>query len=296
MKKVRVYHYEAFSREPHKGNPAGIVLNGDELTEIEMQEIAHKVGFNESAFPVRSNRADLRMRFFTPGHESDLCGHATMATLFALKTKGLLGEKTELTMETNVGVLPLQVDSDGQDVTITMQQAPPEFRNFNGSIGDLAHSLGIKRNDIDSNLPVTYGSTGNWTLLVPVKSLDAIKRMKPDNDRFPSILKEMPRASVHPFCLETFDEEADMHGRHFSSPYSGTIEDPVTGTASGVMGAYYATFIDQKAESPLNLLVEQGQEVERDGRVNVQVTKTDKGMKVQITGTAVKVDEFEVAI
>ncbi|KSU81168.1 phenazine biosynthesis protein PhzF family [Fictibacillus enclensis] len=39
MKTVKVYHYEAFSKVPHKGNPAGVVLNGDELTEEEMQEI-----------------------------------------------------------------------------------------------------------------------------------------------------------------------------------------------------------------------------------------------------------------
>ncbi|SDN24739.1 phenazine biosynthesis protein PhzF family [Fictibacillus solisalsi] len=295
MKTVKVYHYEAFSKVPHKGNPAGVVLNGDELTEEEMQEIAHKVGFNETAFPVRSKSADLKMRFFTPGHEADLCGHATMATLFALKTKGLLGDKTDLQMETNVGVLPIQVHSDGQDIIITMQQASPEFRDFNGSIEELAHSLGIEHDDMDFNLPITYGSTGNWTLLVPIKSLDAFKRMKADNERFPSILKEMPHASVHPFCLETFDQDADMHGRHFSSPYSGTIEDPVTGTASGVMGAYYAAFIDQKAESPIHLLVEQGQEIERDGRVKVQVTKSDNRMKIQITGTAVRVDDFEVA-
>ena len=52
MKSVTVYHYDAFSTEPNKGNPAGVVLNGDDLTDKEMQEIAVKVGFNETAFPV----------------------------------------------------------------------------------------------------------------------------------------------------------------------------------------------------------------------------------------------------
>ena len=60
--------------------------------------------------------------------------------------------------------------------------------------------------------------------------------MKPNNEMFPSVLKEIPNASIHPICLETYDELAQMHGRHFSSAYAGTIEDPVTGTASGVMG------------------------------------------------------------
>ena len=46
-----------------------VVLNVDELTESEMQEIAFRVGFNETAFPVKSEAADLRIRFFTPGHK-----------------------------------------------------------------------------------------------------------------------------------------------------------------------------------------------------------------------------------
>ncbi len=61
--------------------------------------------------------------------------------------------------------------------------------------------------------------------------------MKPKTNLFPSILKEVPNASIHPFCLETKKQHTHIHARHFSSPYSGTIEDPATGTTSGVMGA-----------------------------------------------------------
>ncbi|MNI89904.1 putative isomerase YddE [compost metagenome] len=101
----------------------------------------------------------------------------------------------------------------------------------------------------------------------------------------------MPTASIHPFCLETLDPAANMHARHFSSPYSGTTEDPVTGTASGVMGAYYATYIQ---DAPvLELLIEQGQELGKDGRVQVTVTN---GEQIEITGTAVYVKSFEVSI
>jgi len=111
MKSVKVYHYDAFNKEATKGNPAGAVLNGNDLTDKEMQEIAFKVGFNETAFPVKSNLADLRIRFFTPGHEMNLCGHGTMATIFALKSKGLLNKKDRLTIETRAGVLPISINS-----------------------------------------------------------------------------------------------------------------------------------------------------------------------------------------
>jgi PhzF family phenazine biosynthesis protein len=289
---INVYHYDAFSTIPNQGNPAGVVLDGGQLTEKQMLAIAKQVGFNETAFPMHSDIADLRIRFFTPGHEINLCGHATMATIYALATRGLLGDRTELTIETLAGVLPIRLHRGEEDeLRITMKQAAPQFRPFNGSLAELAQSIGIKEHEIDAGLPTMYGSTGTWTLLVSVTSLAACERMKPNNERFPTILQEMPRASVHPFCLETYDSAAHMHARHFSSPFSGTIEDPVTGTASGVMGAYYAQYI--RPEPLLNLIVEQGQEIGRNGRVEVRVTN---GSDVEITGTAVYVREFEVQI
>ncbi|RLL47077.1 PhzF family phenazine biosynthesis isomerase [Oceanobacillus piezotolerans] len=297
MKSVKVYHYDAFSKEPNKGNPAGVVLYGNGLTDREMQEVALRVGFNETAFPVKSKIADLGIRYFTPGHEMNLCGHGTMATVYALKTKGLLGDKKDFTIETKAGVLPIKIVKTLDNKTsITMKQASPQFKDYKGSIEDLANSIGITKEDIDDKLPIIYGSTGTWTLLIPIKTLDAFKKMRPNNKLFPTILKEIPKASLHPFCLETYDSDANMHARHFSSPFSGTIEDAVTGTASGVMGAYFANYIKRNFEESLNLVVEQGQEIDKDGRVLVHVSKTQENYKIEITGNAVYVNEFEVVI
>ncbi|GEQ04119.1 hypothetical protein SCO02_25600 [Staphylococcus ureilyticus] len=85
-----------------------------------------------------------------------------------------------------------------------------------------------------------------------------------------------------------------MHARHFSSPFSGTTEDPITGTASGVMGAYFLKYIENKLDKPLSLIVEQGQEIGKDGKVMVKVTPDDKEWNVQIVGTAVYVQTFNV--
>ncbi|MGG1219126.1 PhzF family phenazine biosynthesis protein [Priestia endophytica] len=298
MKSIKVHHYDAFSMEPNKGNPAGVVLNGDNLTDKEMQEIAFKVGFNETAFPVKSEVADLRIRFFTPGHEMNLCGHATMATVYALKTKGLLGDKTELTIETRAGILPIKIQSSSEsEIFIIMKQSSPQFEEFKGSKEDLAKSIGLKKSDIHDDLPILYGSTGTWTLLIPIKELAVFKKMRPHNKEFPAILKEMPKSSIHPFCLETFDTKADMHARHFSSPFSGTIEDAVTGTASGVMGAFFAKYIkNNNFEDSLNLTVEQGHEIEKDGRVMVQISKNSESYDVEITGTAVYVKDFDIRL
>ncbi|WP_129111183.1 PhzF family phenazine biosynthesis protein [Bacillus toyonensis] len=299
MKNINVLHYDAFTNKPNKGNPAGIVLEADRLTEAEMQRIAEKVGFNETSFVLSSEVADIKMRYFTPGFEMDLCGHGTVGTIFALHERGLLEERKNFMIETKVGILPIQiaVNENGESF-IKMRQATPKFKDFTGSKEELAHSIGLEVNDLDVSLPIVYGSTGNWTVIVPIKNLDACERMKPNNDIFPSILKEVPKASIHPVCLETYDEQVQMHGRHFSSAYAGTIEDPVTGTASGVMGAYYATYLEKAFDDELKLVVEQGQEINKDGRVTVYVTKDVENEKLQIdiAGTAVYVKEFEVSI
>ncbi|EEL69979.1 Phenazine biosynthesis protein PhzF [Bacillus mycoides] len=281
------------------GNPAGVVIEADGLTEEEMQRIAEKVGFNETAFVLSSEVADIRMRYFTPGFEMDLCGHGTVGTIYALRERGLLEEKANLTIETKAGILPIQIGANENGETfIKMRQAAPQFKDFTGSKEELAHSIGLEVTDLDASVPIVYGSTGNWTVIAPIKNLDACERMKPKNEAFPSVLKEIPKASIHPVCLETYDEQVQMHGRHFSSPYAGTIEDPVTRTASGVMGAYYATYLEKDFDHELELIVEQGQEINKDGRVTVYVTKDVENEKLQIdiAGTAVYVKEFEISI
>ncbi|PEC22549.1 PhzF family phenazine biosynthesis isomerase [Bacillus cereus] len=299
MKKINVFHYDAFSNKPNMGNPAGIVLEADGLAEEEMQLIAEKVGFNETAFVLSSEVADIRIRYFTPGHENDLCGHATVGTIYALYERGILEGKHTLTIETKAGVLPIHIGTNKNGETfIKMRQATPQFQSFTGSKEALVHSIGLEVNDLDGNLPIVYGSTGIWTLIIPIKKLDACERMKPNNSEFPAVLKEMPKVAIHPLCLETYDVEAKMHGRHFSSPYSGTIEDSVTGTASGVMGAYYAMYLEKYFDHELELIVEQGQEMNKDGRVTVYVTKDaeKENLQIDISGTAVYVKEFEISI
>ena len=180
------------------------------------------------------------------------------------------------------------------NILITMEQAPPQFKEFTGSKKDLTKSIRLKKTDLHADLPILYGSTGTWTLIIPIKHLKAFQKMEPNNKQFPEILKEMPNSSVHPFCLETYDLNADMHARHFSSPQSGTIEDAVTGTASGAMGAYYAKYIKTNSTEPLNLIVEQGHEIGKDGRVTVLVSKNKESFDIQITGNAVYVKDFQV--
>ncbi|WP_078392798.1 PhzF family phenazine biosynthesis protein [Shouchella patagoniensis] len=288
---VFVQHIDAFSSVPNKGNPAGVVLDGDNYTELQMLEIAKKVGFNETVFVVASEIADFRFRYFTPGHENNLCGHATMGAIYALKMNGDL-KSDEIAIETNVGVLPLVIECS----SIKMKQAKPTFKEFRGSRLELAKSIGLSEKELHPDYPIMYGSTGIWTLIIPIKKLSSFVKMNPQTDTFPEVLNEMPRASLHPFCFEVRDKESFMHGRHFSSPYSGTIEDAVTGTASGVMGAYYQKFVHREIQLPSTLIVEQGHEMNKDGKVYVHLEGQRDELDVYISGNAVHVKEFMVEL
>ena len=283
-----VHHYDAFTTTPGRGNPAGIVFDARSLTDDAMQQIAAKVGFNETTFVLPSDRADIKLRYFTPGSEMNLCGHATVASFTALHQRSAFDERTALTVETKAGILPISVEVRENTPYIWMTQASPQFIPFAGDRAAVAASIGLEVSDLDDSLPIVYGSTGIWTLILPVRGLDAMRRMQPQNALFPDLLTQQPRASIHPICFETVDPAVDMHARHFSSPFSGTVEDPVTGTASGVMGAYHNRYIRPASE----LSVEQGLEIGRAGRVLVAVD----GDLVRISGTAVYTSEFTVEV
>ena len=293
---VRVLHVDAFAPRPGMGNPAGVVLDADGLSDAAMQAIARAVGFSETAFVLPSRVASLRLRYFTPGHEVDRCGHATVGSFVALHRYGRLpgaGFPRRLTVETGAGLLPVTVELGGAgEPLVIMAQAPAQFESFAGDRAALARGLGIAPDDLRADLPILYGSTGLWTLVVPVQGLGAMRRMRPLTVDFPSVLTERPGASIHPFCLETIHPDTQLHARHFSSPRSGTVEDPVTGTASGVLGAYYWEFIEADAPSPL--LVEQGHEIGRDGRVRVWVERRDGRCHVRVGGTGCFVRELAI--
>ena len=111
------------------------------------------------------------------------------------------------------------------------------------------------------------------------------------------VLGSMPRSSIHPFCVEADAGEADLSARHFSSPYSGTVEDPITGTASGVMGAFMATHaVKWMADRGYSVVVEQRREVGRDGRVYVAVINRRAPFQVRIAGSACFVKDMRIAV
>ena len=76
--KPQVYHVDAFTSQPFRGNSAGVVFPADNLSEAQMQLIARELGHSETAFLLHSDDSDVRIRYFTPTVEVPICGHATV--------------------------------------------------------------------------------------------------------------------------------------------------------------------------------------------------------------------------
>lgn len=79
-KSIQTYIVDSFTDTPFKGNPAGVCLLDQALSENEMQSIAKELGLSETAFVISESRGLYSIRYFSPKMEIPLCGHATLAS------------------------------------------------------------------------------------------------------------------------------------------------------------------------------------------------------------------------
>lgn len=287
MERRRALLVDAFTTEPYAGNPAGVVPKSEGLSEGQMQAIAAEIGASETAFIFPSADADHRIRYFTPTTEVDLCGHATIASLAYLSQVGAF-DPGPYTIETNVGVLDVEIGEDGRS---WMTQASPEVERVDLEIEEVASVLGINEpaiEEVGQDLPIATASTGLPFLVVPIAYLEDLGSVSPDFDALEEMAESVDAAGVYAFTFDTLDRHSDIHGRAFV-PGAGVPEDPVTGTASGAAGAYLREF-EAFDSMPEELWFEQGHYVDRPGRVVVSVGET-----VRVGGRAAVTLDGEIA-
>lgn len=248
---MKVYLLNAFAKTKKGGNPAGVVLDAEGLSEASMQRIAEKVGFSETAFIQKSTAADFKIRFFTPAAEVDICGHATIAVfslLFGLRRIGA-GRHSQ---ETKAGILGVEVQKDG---TVFMEQTLPVFGNAVDR-AEVAGSLGLELRSLAPDLPVQIVSTGLQDIIVPVISLSALSGLVPDFDKIAEISKKYGVVGYHVFTLET-QHGSTAHCRNLA-PLYGIPEEAATGTSSGALACYLFRHGMIAGERPQRLVFEQG--------------------------------------
>ncbi|HET6778709.1 MAG TPA: PhzF family phenazine biosynthesis protein [Gemmatimonadales bacterium] len=258
----RFTQIDAFTDRPFTGNPAAVCLLASARDAGWMQQIALEMNLAETAFLVR--RLDgFDLRWFTPGAEVDLCGHATLASAHALWEEGHLKPSEEARFYTRSGLLTATRRGDhiwlDFPSTPVSRAAPPE--GLEQAIGRKATMLGRTTFDY----------------MVEVDSEAAVRSLAPDM----AVIAGIPYRGLI-VTAPSADTRYDFVSRFFA-PGLGIPEDPVTGSAHCGLGPYWGSRLG-KAE----LIGYQASP--RGGTVLVRVD----GNRVHLGGQAVTVLRGEI--
>ncbi|WP_231040289.1 PhzF family phenazine biosynthesis protein [Pectinatus frisingensis] len=276
---IKAYALNAFTKIQSGGNPAAVVLNADNIQIEEMQAIAKKIGFSETAFIRKSRCASYMVNFFTPNEQVDLCGHATIALFTLLRDKGIIPLGNYL-QETLSGILPIYVE---KDIVFMEQKLPEDYEA--PSAKEICDCLNINLNEINSQLPIKIVSTGLKDIIVPIKKLDTLLKLKPDFNQIKKLSHTYKCIGMHLFSLETLYGNT-AHCRNFAPLYD-IFEEAATGTSNGALACYLYNngFLDKKICHKLNF--EQGYVMERPSEIIVKlIVQNEKIAKVLVGGNA----------
>lgn len=217
---------DAFTAEPFHGNPAGICVLSTPASEAWMQSVAMEMNHAETAFLVkRSDGYDLR--WFTPGSEVELCGHATLASAHRLWETGALAAGEQARFHTRSGLLTadqvnfedqswIELDFPSEPVKATA--TPPNLASMLG-----AEPLFVGRNRMD--------------YLVEVKDEATVRSLHPDLKQIDELsAAENVRGII--VTASGANQKADIVSRCFY-PHFHIDEDPVTGSAHCALAPYW---------------------------------------------------------
>ena len=249
---VEVAIVNAFVSQEEGGNPAGVVLNADNLSSAQKLDIAKKVGLSETAFVSQSQTADFKLDFFTPNRQIAHCGHATIATFNLLSEKGLI-HNAGSSKETIDGIRAVNMEQDAA----FMEQVQPSYKALPDYQDRVIASLNLAADQI-TDQPI-FVNTGNSFLLIGVKNKQVLADIKPDYDEIEAISEELDLIGYYVFSLDTFLASSDATSRMFGPRY-GILEEAGTGMAAGPLTCYLYDYKSRQEESlkKQSFMIEQG--------------------------------------
>ncbi|MFI2211517.1 PhzF family phenazine biosynthesis protein [Streptomyces sp. NPDC020141] len=270
---MRIHVVDAFTDRPFTGNPAGVCLlpAGPWPEDAWMRQVAAEMNHSETAFalPLPAGAdADFSIRWFTPLMETNLCGHATLATRHILRTEhGILGPVRFDSRWS--GVLVADADPDG---TITLDFPAAPLTETPVPPG-LAECLGLV-----PEAAFRTGALGDLLTVLPDEA--AVRALRPDLAAMAALTRAEELRGVMVTAPAAADGEGYDFVSRFFSPAEGIPEDPVTGSAHTALAPYWSARLGRDGLTGL-------QASPRAGLVRTAV----RGDRVRLGGTAVTVLE-----
>ncbi|MGQ0545812.1 MAG: PhzF family phenazine biosynthesis protein [Betaproteobacteria bacterium] len=252
---------DVFTERPFLGNPVAVVIGAEGLDGATMQRIAGWTNLSETTFLLESDKADYRLRIFTPRQELPFAGHPTIGSAHAALESGFVSRKSSLKQECGAGILDLSVE----DKWIYVKAPQPKVSRV--------------------EKPTPWGEAarvdvGPVWIVAELPSAEALAALKPDLAQIAELSRSFEATGVTLFAPSE-DGLATLHVRSFA-PLHGVPEDPVCGSGN-ISVAAYLRFYKRTEDFGSSYLARQGMQMGRDGRVSVRVTERD----IQIGGRAV---------
>lgn len=277
MKNAPYVIADVFTERQFGGNQLAVFTEGRSLDSETMQNIAREMNFSETTFLLPPEQGgDFRVRIFTPATELPFAGHPIVGTAYVIFAEGLKAHTEEadrVTLETGVGLLPVDVSFESSRAGhATMTQPLPKVVMEFKDKARLARALSLEQSDIDSTrLPVEAIDNGITVLIAPVASLAAVQRIKIDAGAIEDICLEAGAVTLMAFTTETLKPESSAHCRVYA-PGAGVGEDPATGSANGPLGFYLVRHRLVEPADVNRIVSEQGFEMNRPSILNIEVT------------------------
>jgi len=281
---LRFYIVDVFAESRYSGNQLAVFRDCARLTTKSMQRIAQEMHYSETTFITseepRNGGYDVRV--FTPAHELPFAGHPTLGTAFIIQSQIVGQPAAKIMLNMKVGQIPVAFSyRKGNPDILWMRQKTPTFgKTFEKS--QIAKILGLKVSDLDQKLPVMLVSTGVPFVVVPLRTLKAIRGIKLDLVALRKLLHETKSTVILVFSPETYLKENDLNVRVLGVP-EVIPEDPATGSGNGCLAAYLVRERYFGTDN-IDIKVEQGYEINRRSLLLLRARQATHGIEVDVGG------------
>jgi len=266
-----------FAETPLAGNPLAVFEDARGIASATMQALALQFNLSETTFILPSEKANAHVRIFTPTFEMPFAGHPTLGTAHVVRDLVRTGDT--VTLEMKAGVIPVSAAGD----VWTLTANAPRHRAPAATRAELAAMLGLAESDLAAAPPL-WIDTGSEQLVIPLASVDAVRRATPRGDLMTKHGSNGQRAMAYLFAREG----DHVTCRFFFPKFGAVIEDPGTGSACANLGGW---LLATGASLPQRLTLDQGAAVDRPCRLGLEV---DEQRAIRVSGRVIELGRGSV--